>query len=32
MRLEEALVSGEGVDADNEPRPDWAWDLLAELY
>ena len=28
MRLEEGLVSGdEGIDAENEPRFDWAWAL-----
>ena len=33
MRLEEELVSGdEGIDADNEPRPDWAWDSPEEVH
>ncbi len=32
MRMEEGLVSDEGVDAENEPRPDWAWDPPEELH
>ncbi len=33
MRLEEELISGdEGVDAENEPRPDWAWDPKEERH
>ena len=32
MRLEEELVSDAGVEAENEPRPDWAWDPPEELH
>jgi len=32
MRLEEGLVSDEGVDAENEPRPDWGWDPPEEVH
>ena len=30
--MEEELVADEGVDAEKEPRPDWAWDPPEELH
>ncbi len=32
MRLEEGLVSDEGIDAGKAPRTDWAWDPPEGLH